>query len=125
MVGGTCLSVHPCWSISLLPRAEAELAEDRWRLVREKGVLFVRAASRDAPPPMHSGRRRSQDLPEMMVGMVRCADGQPRLAVVDRPRQGGRGGEGGLGDGVAPAGKGIVIGIAAPGAVADDGRQGR
>ena len=54
--------------------------------------------------------------------MVRCADGWPGLAVVDRPGGAGRGGEGGLDDGVAPAVKGIVVRrIAATRAIAEDG----
>ena len=51
-------------SISLLPRAEAELAEG-WS---KEGVLGVRVASRDAPPPIALREATlAQDLPVMVL----------------------------------------------------------
>ena len=58
-----------CRSISLLPRAEAELAEaelaEGWS---KEGVLGVRVASRDAPPPIALREATlAQDLPVMVL----------------------------------------------------------
>jgi hypothetical protein len=116
------LSVHPWWSISLLPRAEAELAGGGLG----KGRAVCPRDEPDAPPPVHFGRRRWRRTRRgFVVGMVRCADGWPGLAVVDRPGGAGRGGEGGLDDGVAPAVKGIVVRRIAPrgGRLSDGGRR--